>query len=353
MHIAAHFTQKSEYESPLLKLLKILSVKYPEHKFTFFVENLLEDLPKNCTQVIISPKPKNNFLLYFWYKFKIHSFLKIRHRMVFISEFGLRCEQSPIPQYLFFKEEDFWQDSNPVFKSGFVAALAKSNKIFTTQSFLAESLIEKHQIPKEKIETIFQGLNGKIKEYSLTTIEEIKTVYSKGFDYFLVSVSNTSKEYSIHILKAFSQLKKMQKTSMKLVLLLENVIEENLIPDFKNYKYKDEVFIVTQTVNNRRNIVSASSALFYFSTYTENSIAFVAVQQAIAIITLDNKINKSLFDNAALYTTASDKAIGEKMQLLYKDESIKDKLKAASVKLLQKHDINEAAEQLYKAIYVK
>jgi hypothetical protein len=353
MHIAAHFNQKSEYESPLLKLLKILSVKYPEHKFTFFVETLLEDLPKNCTQVTLSPKPKNNFLLVFWYKFKVHSYLKIRHRMVFISEFGLVCNQSPIPQYLFFKEEDFWEDSNPVFKSGFTAALARANKIFTTQTFLAESLIEKHKIPYEKIETIFQGLNGKIKEYSLATIEEIKMAYSNGFDYFLFAVSNTSKEYLIHILKAFSQLKKMQKTSMKLILLLDDVVEENLIPDFKNYKYKDEVYIIIQTVNNRRNIVSASSALFYFSTYTENSIAFVAVQQAIPIITLDNKINKSLLDNAALYTTASDKAIGEKMQLLYKDESIKDKLKEASIALLQKHDITEAAEQLYKAIYVK
>ncbi len=353
MHIAAHFTQKREYESPLLKLLKILLIKYPEHKFTFFVETPLEDLPKNCTQIILSPKPKNNFLLYFWYKFKVHSYLKIRHRMVFISEFGLSCEQSPIPQYLFFKEEDFWQDSNPVFKSGFVSALAKANKIFTTQTFLAKSLIEKHQIQKEKVEIIFQGLNGKIKEYNLTTIEEIKTAYSNGYDYFLFAVSNTSKEYLVHILKAFSQLKKMQKTSMKLILLLDNVAEENLTPDFKNYKYKDEVFIVTQTVNNRRNIVSASSALLYFSTYTENSIAFVAVQQAIPIITLDNKTNKSLFDTAALYTSAADKAIGEKMQLLYKDESLKDKLKHASVELLQKHNINEAAEQLYKAIYVK
>ena len=148
MHIAAHVTQQSEYESPLLKLLRILIVKYPEHKFTFFVETILEDLPKNCTQVILSPKPKNNFLLYFWYKFKVHSYLKIRHRMVFISEFGLLCEQSPIPQYLFFKEEDFWQDSNPVFKSAFVSALAKANKIITTQTFLAESLSKLKQPPK-------------------------------------------------------------------------------------------------------------------------------------------------------------------------------------------------------------
>ncbi len=273
--------------------------------------------------------------------------------MVFISEFGLLCEQSPIPQYLFFKEEDFWQDSNPVFKSAFVSALAKANKIITTQTFLAESLIQKHKIPNEKIQTIFQGLNGKIKEYSLTTIEEIKNAYCNGFDYFLFEVSNTSKEYLIHILKAFSQLKKMQKTSMKLLFLLEDVIEENLIADFKNYKYKDEVFIHIQTVNNRRNIVSASSGLFYFSKYVNNSIAFVALQQAIPVVTLDDKINKSLFDNAALYTVASDKAIGEKMQLLYKDESIKNKLKEASAELLQKHDIDKAIEQLYKAIYVK
>ncbi len=352
MQIAAHFTQHKDTENPLLTSLKILSEKYPEIKFTFFVDTLIPELNKNCTQIVISPKPKNNLLLFFWYKFKLYGFLKNRVKIIFIGDAGLVCEQSKIPQYLFFTKENFLKENNPVFKSKFVDALAKTTKVFTTENFLSELLQKEHDIPSAKIETIFHGLTGNKKNYNLATIEEIKTTYTKGFDYYLYAVTNTSKEYILHVLKAFSQLKKMQKTTMKLVLFLDDVLEEKLIPDFKNYKYRDEVIFITQNVNNRRNIVSASNGLFYFSEYKTNNIAFVALQQEIPIVTLDNEINRSIFSEAVLYTKNSDKAITEKMQLLYKDESIKSNLTIESKQLLKKYDATKVAEHLYNIIHI-
>ncbi len=352
MQIAAHFSQHKDIENPLLTSLKILSEKYPEVKFIFFVDTLIEGLNKNCNQVIISPKPTNNLLLFFWYKFKLYGFLKKRVKIVFIGDAGLVCEQTTIPQYLFFTKENFLKENNPAFKSKFVEALAKTTKVFTAEGFISSALQKEYAIPAKKIETIFHGLTGNIKKYSFATIEEIKTLYSKGFDYYLFSVTTTSKEYILHVLKAFSQLKKMQKTSMKLVVFLDDVMEKKLIPDFKNYKYKDEVLFIPQDVNNRRNIVAASNGLFYFSEYNTNNIAFVALQQTIPVVTIDNTINRSIFDEAVLYTEMTDKAITEKMQLLYKDEAIKNKLTITSKELLKKYDAIKVADQLYNAIHI-
>ena len=352
MQIAAHFTQQKDTENPLFTSLKILSENYPEIKFIFFVETLIEGLNKNCTQIIISPKLKNNLLLFFWYTFKLHGFIKKKAKIIFIGDAGLICEQSKIPQYLFFTKENLLKESNPVFKGKFVDSLKKATKIFTTENFLGEALEKEHCAPAQKIETIFHGLTGTTKEYSIATIEEIKTIYTKGFDYYLFSVTNTSSEYVLQVLKAFSQLKKMQKTSMKLVLFLDAVAEENLIPNFKNYKYKDEVYFILQDVNNRRNIVSASNGLFYFSEYKTNNISFVALQQAIPIVAVDNNINRSIFAEAVLYTENNDKAITEKMQLLYKDEAIKNKLATASKELLKKYDAINVAIHLYKIIHI-
>jgi hypothetical protein len=351
MQIAAHFTKHKDTENPLLTSLKILSENHPEIKFIFFVDVLIEALNKNCTQIIISPKPKNNFLLFFWYKFKLHNFLKQRVKMVFIGDAGLLCEQSKIPQYLFFSKENFWQESNLVFKNKFIDSLAKANKIFTTETFLTDTIAKEYNITAQKIETVFHALNGKTKAYSLTQIEEIKKTYTKGFDYYLYAVTSSSKEYILYILKAFSQLKKMQKTAIKLVLLLDDVLEENLIADFKNYKYRDDVIFIIQDMTNRRNIVAGSNALFYFSEYKTNNIAFVALQQEIPIVTTDNEINKSVFGEAVLYTKNTEKAIAEKMQLLYKDETIKPTLASASKELLKKYDATKVAEHLYKSIY--
>jgi glycosyltransferase involved in cell wall biosynthesis len=352
MQIAAHFTQHKDTENPLLTSLKILSEIHPEVKFIFFVDTLIEGLNKNCTQIIVSPKPKNNFLLLFWYKFKLYGFLKQRAKMVFIGDVGLISEQAKCPQYLFFCKENFLQDTNLVFKNKFVDSVVKANKIFVSETFLAKGLQNEYNLSHQKMETIFHGLSGKAKTYSNTTIEEIKTIYSKGFDYYLYAVTNTSKDYILQIVKAFSQLKKMQKTTMKLVLLLDDVHEENLIVNFKNYKYRDEVIFIIQDVNNRRNIVAASNALFYFSEYKTNNIAFVALQQEIPIVTMDNEINRSVFDQAVLYTENTDKAITEKMQLLYKDETIKSTFSMASKEFIKKYDAKKVAEQLYNAIHI-
>ena len=123
MQIAAHFTQYKDTENPLLAPLKILSEKYSDIKFTFFVETVIPELPKNCTQVIISPKPTNNFLLLFWYKFKLHNFLRLRVKMVFIGDAGLICEQSKIPHYLFFSKENLLQSKNILFKNKLIKGL--------------------------------------------------------------------------------------------------------------------------------------------------------------------------------------------------------------------------------------
>jgi glycosyltransferase involved in cell wall biosynthesis len=353
MHITAHFTQQNLYESPLLASLKILMEQYPKDKFTFFVETILTDLPKNCTQKTLSPKPKNNFLLYFWYKFRLHSFLKLHNKMIFIGDAGLLCDQSKIPQYLFFNEENFWQDSNPVFKSKFENALVHAKKIFVTENFLADALTEKHAVPKEKIEIVYHGLQNKKVLYSQADIQHIKETNTAGFDYYLYPVSASSAAHVLILLKAFSQLKKMQKTAMKLVLLLQNVGEENLIKDFKNYKYREDIFFVKETTENKIEIVAAANALFYFSDYGIDNTAFTAMLEAVAVVALDNKTNRSIFEDSVLYTDNTEKAITEKMQHLYKDEAAKNNRINHAALFLEKYNAAHAAEQLYKTIYVK
>ena len=72
-------------------------------------------------------------------------------------------------------------------------------------------------------------------------MEATKNVFAEGCDYFLFPVNSVSEHSLIIILKAFSQLKKWQKTSMKMLFLFEKEADEKLLPDFKNYKYKNDV----------------------------------------------------------------------------------------------------------------
>jgi glycosyltransferase involved in cell wall biosynthesis len=353
MHIAAHISDKNHDKSLLLAILKILVAKYPNVKFTFFSEKPISELSKNCNQVIIAPKITNNILLYFWYSFRLPKLLKGKAKVAFISDAGMLCHaKGTTSQYLFYTNDYFWQDGNTYFKKAFELTLAKMQKVFTTEKFFEDELLLQEPSTQNKIETIYYGLSNTKKLLAPVTLELTKNKFTDGCDYFLYPVNVQSKVHLVVLLKAFSQLKKLQKTSMKLLLLLHNEPAENLIENFKNYKYKDEVVLVEETIENRKHLISSANGLFYFAEYEANGYAMMALQNEVPLILENNKKNIAIYEETAIFCEINDKQVAEKMQLLYKDESIKNALVIASTKWLEKYNIEKAAEQLFQSIYI-
>jgi hypothetical protein len=353
MHIAAHISDKNHDESLLLAILKILVAKYPNHRFTFFSEKPIEDLSKNCTQVIIAPKISNNILLYFWYSFRLPKMLKGKAKIAFISDANMLCHsKGTCAQYLFYTNNYFWQDGNAYFKKAYELTLAKVQKVFTTEKIFEEELQQQEPSTQNKIETIYFGLKTPTKLLAPVTLELTRNKYTDGYDYFLYPVTQQSKIHILVILKAFSQLKKLQKTSMKLMLFLNAVSEENLIENFKNYKYKDDVFFVEENNENRKHIISAANGLFYFDNYNANGYAMMALQNEVPLVLESNKLNIAIYEETAIFCDLNEKQIADKMQLLYKDESIKKVLSEKGSIWIEKYNVEKAAEQLFQSIFI-
>jgi hypothetical protein len=185
---------------------------------------------------------------------------------------------------------------------------------------------------------------------SYNQTKSIQGEYTNGYEYFLFFVNASSKENIITVLKAFSIVKKWQKTSMKLLLLLDNVAELDLIPDFKNYKHKTDVEFITSNADNFAPITASAFACLHFANYSFIQNAFVALQNDVPVITIDSLLHKSIFKSTVLYTSATDKNIADNMQQLYKEEQLKKELQLESKILLQNYDAEKAAENLYKII---
>jgi hypothetical protein len=350
MKIAAHISGQNNSNSFLLASLKIISEKYPLLNFILFVETIIEGLGKNFKQVLISPKPKNNLILYFWYAYKLPAMLKKHNKMVFISDAGILCTKSNIVQYLFFCKTNFWQNKNKYFKKVLLESLALSKKIFVTEGFIKTKIIDNYNINELRIQTLHHGLNKVINVLDEHTKQIIKDEFANGHDYYFYPVTTSSASHLLLVLKAFSQLKKLQKTSLKLLLFLEDVSEENLIPNFKNYKYRSDTILIQSNASKAEVIIQAAFALIYFSEYIQNNIAFTAMQHSVPTIVSNTKENENLFANAVLFTNIEEKSLAEKMQLLYKDEMVRNTLVLQANQLLKKYDSDKAAEELYNAI---
>lgn len=338
--IAAHIVGDNLQENYLFVSLQKIANSYADCKIILFTTtNIL------CTATNIEIQnigSKNTIAKAYWHTFTLPKILKNVH--CFITNERL-CNKTSIPQY-FFIQEDI---SNTKKKS--ILKLQNARSIFVVEDYFKNHL--ERILPSNKIINLSHGLFTKPLLLNYNETKSIQGTYTNGYDYFLFFVNPFTKKDIIIVLKAFSIIKKWQKTSMKLVLLLDNIVEQDLIIDFKNYKYKLDIVFVKSVAENEGPIIASAFACIFLSDYNKMYNAFVALQNAIPIIAQGNPINKSVFNNAALYADKTDKSIAANMQQLYKDEQLKKELQIESQILLQKYDADKAAEDMYNIICTK
>ena len=102
-----------------------------------------------------------------------------------------------------------------------------------------ESLTRKNAGLADKIYLVYPGAGYEYAPINLNERQEIKTRYSDGMEYFLYNSSFDRDEDLVNLLKSFSQFKKRQQSSFKLLITEpSNSGYEKKIAD---YKYRNDV----------------------------------------------------------------------------------------------------------------
>ena len=350
MTTGVHISGQNNEQSLLLAAIKNISKNNADDTFILFIERTLEELPTNCKQFLITPKPKNKLILYYWYNYKLPKLLLKQAVNIFVSDAPILAPSLNIKQFLFVSDIFFKKNKNHFFKKKTIAAINAAENIFVTDDYMAALLTDRYAANTNKIESLYFDMTTKKANFSWNELEATKESYTNGVDYFLFPVSDSSSKKIITVLKAFSQFKKWQKSSMKLLFLLENIREENLIDDFKNYKYRSDVIIIIQNDENVLPIVASSFAMVFFGSYTDVNVAFLAFQNNIPVIAADNRVNNLLFKNAVMYSDISEDQLAIKIQLIYKDELQKNVIIQQTSSLLEKYNTNEAAQKMFQII---
>ena len=321
MVTGAHITGDNAEESLLLFALKKAAVLQPQLKFILFTNETLKDLPQCFLHINISPKPKNKLLLFYWYKYKLPRLICKYNITSFISNAGMLATDLPLNQYIFIENRNLFLQPKSFFKNNFTDAVTTAQTVFVTDSLLGNEF--KKMFAANKLKQICFNRNELNLSFTFEETEAIKEKYTSGFDYYLFPVNATLKPNIVTVLKAFSQLKKWQKTSLKLMLLFENEIDEKLLPDFKNYKYKNDVVSVKETTQNCSSLTAASFALIFLGDYSYKQNVYDALQFNIPVIAADTDDNRILFNQAVAYASLTTEGLAQQLQIMYKDEIYK------------------------------
>ncbi len=321
MVIGAHISGDDAHGSLLLFALEKSAALQPSHKFILFTNAILYELPECFVQINISPKPKNKLLLYYWYKYKLPKLVSKYNITSFISNAGMLINDSPLNQFLFIESRNLFLQKNTFFKNNFVDAVSIAKTVIVTDALLGNEY--KKMFATDKLKQINFNRNQAALPYSPEEVETVKEKYTNGYDYYLFPVNAASKTHIITVLKAFSQLKKWQKTSLKLLLLFENKTDEKFLPDFKNYKYKDEVVLIKQTTENSSSLTATSFGYIFLGDYSYKQNVYNALLYNIAVIAADTNDNHLLFNEAVAYAPLTTEGLAHQLQILYKDEFFK------------------------------
>ena len=344
------------------RCFSILAERFPAYQFIFLFDKPVPPGIKTTanTKIIqVSPAIRNNLLQHFWYNFKLPAFIK-KYNTSFFTGNGPVCSlRTGISQCIIVNDTSFLDKRNGYsaaearyLKKYFKKFVEKATVVAATSQHVLNTITRVCPGAIGKVQMIGRGLPAKTHLQGLHAIQKFKEENTGGKEYFLAFITDASIQNTTMLLKAFSAFKKMQLSNMKLLLLVSSVQKENIVKDFGNYKYRNDViFIIAENDQQVSEFIAASYAAIYLPVVNPvEDYALLPIVYHVPVITLSNDYVKAVFCEAAVYCKPGEQQIAEKMMLLYKDENLRNGLVESARQLAGTYTWEKTASNLWHAL---
>ena len=363
-------TRYSENDHPegyvyfLCEVLKILTKKYPQHEFILIFDRPYSAkflIDKNVTPVITGPQVSNFLLRKIWYDIKIPPILKKYKIDVFIAANGICSLATKTPQCLIVNDLSFLDFPSLInqadlffFKRYTLRFLKKANSIVTFSEFVKKKILSRYIINEEKITVVHNGGKEFFHPLQENEKEETKKKYTGKKNYFVYTGAIHPRKNLINLLKAFSVFKKWQKSDWKLVLALSLTRNyKSFANNLKTYKYRDDVILtVCSDEEEIVKLTGSAYALIYPSVWEGSGMQILgAINSHIPVLTSINSSMAEIAGEAALYFNPTEHTdIADKMMLLYKDESQRNRLIEKGKLIAAQYNWEKTADLFWQSI---
>ncbi|MEO6405303.1 MAG: hypothetical protein ABIY51_00490 [Ferruginibacter sp.] len=360
MTIAVHISHTDEQGSVFLQAcFSILVRQHHSHQFIFFKEKnqpaFLQE--NNASFINISPAIKNNLLLHYWYNYKLPALLQKNNVVLFINDNAVTSLRSTVKQCMIIKDLENIQHllkpgtGRSYAKKFFPKFLSNANIICTSSLYLTDKIQQYFPATAHRLHTINHGLSPHYKPISFDEKQQVQDTCSNGLPYFYFEVTKANAATILPLLKAFSQFKKWQRSSFRLLLLYKGKAPAEPVADFKNYKYQEDVILMAHgTPAEAARIMAASYAVIYLPAhYLTGFTGLHAMRCQVPLISSGEDFCQSLFGDAAVYCKTVSDDIAKQMMIVYKDEGIYKSLVKKGTDLSEAYSWKNTADLLWNA----
>jgi alpha-1,3-rhamnosyl/mannosyltransferase len=333
----------------------------PGHQFTLFFDGEIPtglSFPANVTKVILPLKGNKAWHLYWWLEWQLVRAMKPFRPDMFLGLDGALPLRSKIPAGLLVRDLSFLRDAGlqsgvqqRALKKNTAKYLERARKIAVLSDTSKEEVLRYAPAVKDKLTRLDTGLSPLYKPLEWEQREGVKKAFTGGAEYFLVTGSLHPRNNIIPLLKAFSALKKRQRSNIKLVLAGSiTAAGADIVTALQSYKFRQDVVMVEAAdEDTMARLTGAAYALVYPSRFEGLALPIYAAHRCeVPVIALDSAAAREAGGDTVLYVDpASLDDLSEKMSLLYKDEQLRTRLLAKVPPIKPFSSWEHAAEQLW------
>lgn len=355
-----------EYECGefIYECFKRIIGQHPEHTFIFLTKGNCDEQvieAPNVTYLNLSFQSRYTFISWIRIIFRLRVLLRKYLADVYISD-DLFCPLIiDCPAYLLMTDASIINIPKSIIATHKVfsrmtnfSGLKKARKIGTLSEHLKQEIIRVYNIESARIDVLYTGVGEDFLPISFKEKESIKNKISEGNEYFLTAYTVDDIKNFVTLLKAFSAFKKRQKSNMYLVIINRNSgLAKEIAELLRTYKYRDQVKLIEQVSQlNMSQIVAGAYAVVYpWAAEVIRRPMIEAMRCRVPILTGNLISNREVAGDAAIYFDSSDyHIISEKMQLIFKDEQLRQRLISKGEEQSQLFSWDITADLLWKGI---
>lgn len=294
--------------------------------------DMAESLPSNIICLPISFTYRSTALSWLNYQVKIARAVKKCKAAKLLTPYIINKRLLKIPQSLLFPSIDFihhpqyYSSQFPAFfKKHASRFIHNSAQIITAPHYTKNEIVRTYKADISKIELL-----PAIETPLYNVGRQLNDQYAGGNEYFYCRHTATDINSLTNVLKAFSLFKKRLKSSMRLLLSVNNKIAEaSIINSLRTYKYKEEVYLIKSITEDENTMITNGCYAKIFSAPFSD---FETISPAATIAANLDSLG-ALFGTSALYFSNAPTDIAEKMMTLYKDETLRSQLQTSNSKL--------------------
>ncbi len=344
--------------------LKRIVIAHPETQFIFLFDRKFSQeviFAENVTPVVLGPPTRHPVLWYLWFEWRIWAYLKRKKPDLFLSTDGFLSLRTKTPSVAVIHDINFEHRPGDLpwlvrkyYRYYFPRFASKATRIVTVSEFSRRDIINQYEIPEEKVDLAYNGVNERYNPITEDQAVEVRKEFTGGSPYFVFVGSIHPRKNITNLLKAFQLFKDENKGNYKLVVVgekffLTGPMEEQL-EKMKNKK--DVIFTGRLTPEQLNEVLGAAWAMTFVPYFEGFGIPIVeAMKCDIPVIASKATSLPEIAGDAAIFVSPeSPGSIRDGMIRMVREKGLREELIEKGRKRRKLFSWDHTAEKLWNSV---